>query len=81
MLASWDEMIDAVADRSGMYVGRPKYSFVRCFVEGFGAARRDGVLDGFQRWLSEQQQHSAVRNYAWGSRAPRGFRSRQRGRS
>jgi hypothetical protein len=48
-----------------MFVGRPKYSFVRCFVEGFGAARGDEVLAGFQRWLSEQPQHHAVINYAW----------------
>lgn len=67
MLVSWDEMIDLVAVRSGMYVGRPKYTFVRCFVEGFGAGRCDDVLDGFQRWLSEQPQHSAVRNHTWGS--------------
>jgi hypothetical protein len=67
VLASWDEMIDAVALRSGMFVGRAKYSFVRCFVEGFGVGRGDDVLDGFQRWLSEQPRHSAVRNYAWWS--------------
>lgn len=65
MLASWDEMIDAVATRSGMFVGRPKYSFVRCFVQGFGTGRGDDVLEGFQRWLSEEPQHSTVRNYAW----------------
>ena len=67
MLASWDEMIDAVAPRTGMYVGRAKYSFVRCFVEGFGVGRCDDVLDSFQRWLIEQPQHSAARNLIWGS--------------
>ena len=67
MLASWDEMIDAVAGRSGMYVGRPKYAFVRCFVEGFGASRSDGVLDGFRQWLGKQPQHSAVSNHTWSS--------------
>ncbi len=65
MLFSWDEMIDAVATRSGMFVGRPKYAFVRCFVEGFGAGRGDDVLGGFQRWICEQPQHHAVNNYAW----------------
>jgi hypothetical protein len=65
VLASWDEMIDAVAPRSGMWVGRAKYSFVRCFVEGFGVGRGDDVLGSFQRWLSEQPQHSGVKNYAW----------------
>lgn len=48
-----------------MWVGRPKYAFVRCFVEGFGAGRGDDVLQGFQRWLSEQPQHSKVNNHAW----------------
>jgi hypothetical protein len=67
VLDSWDEMIDAVAPRTGMYVGRAKYSFVRCFVEGFGAGRGDDVLAGFQRWLSEQPQHNGVKNYAWWS--------------
>jgi hypothetical protein len=67
VLASWDEMIDAVSARSGMWVGQPKYSFVRCFVQGFGAGRGDDVLDRFQRWLSEQPQHQGVKNYAWWS--------------
>lgn len=49
VLASGDEMIDAVALRSGMWAGRPKYSFVRRFVEGLGAGRGDDVLEGFQR--------------------------------
>jgi hypothetical protein len=65
MPASWNEMIDAVAARSGMWVGRARYSLVRCFVQGYGAGRGDDVLDRFQRWLSEQPQHASVRNYAW----------------
>jgi hypothetical protein len=65
VLASWDEMINAIAPRSGMYVGRAKYSFVRCYVQGFAAGRGDDVLDSFQRWLSEQPQHNTVKNYAW----------------
>jgi hypothetical protein len=67
MLASWDEMIDAVAPRSGMWVGRPKYSFVRCFVQGFDVGRGEDVMAGFERWLSEQPQHHGVRNHAWWS--------------
>jgi hypothetical protein len=58
-------MVENVGSRPGMWVGRPKYSFVRCFVEGFGASRDDSVLQGFQRWLSEQPQHHRVNNYAW----------------
>ena len=60
-------MIDAVAARSGMFVGQPKYSRVWCFVQGYGFARDDDVLGGFQRWLSEQPQHHSVRNYGWPS--------------
>lgn len=71
MFASWDEMIDAVATRSGMWVGRPKYSLVRCFLEGFDAGFDDGrsgsVLGDFQQWLSDQDQHSAIKNYVWSS--------------
>ena len=48
-----------------MWVGRPKYSLVRSFVQGFGAARDDGVLNGFQKWLSMQEQHHAIKNFAW----------------
>ncbi len=65
MLSSWDTMIDTVGPRSGMWVGRPKYSLVRSFVEGFGAGRDDEVLAGFQRWMSAMPQHHAVNNYAW----------------
>jgi hypothetical protein len=50
-----------------MYAGRARYALVRSFVEGFGAARDDHVLDGFQQWLSSQRQHRAFRNYAWWS--------------
>ncbi len=67
VLQSWDELIDQVGPRSGMYVGRGRYSLVRSFVEGFGAARGDGVLDGFQRWLISQPQHRAIRNLTWSS--------------
>jgi hypothetical protein len=58
-------MIDSVGSRPGMWVGRPKYSFIRCFVEGFGASHDDHVLQGFQRWLSVQPQHRRVSNYVW----------------
>jgi hypothetical protein len=47
--------------------GRARYALVRSFVEGFGAARDDDVLDGFQHWLSSQPQHNAIRNYTWPS--------------
>jgi hypothetical protein len=48
-----------------MYVGRGRYCLVRSYIEGFGAARGDGVLDGFQRWLKSQPQHRAISNYVW----------------
>jgi hypothetical protein len=48
-----------------MWVGRARYSLVRSFVGGFGAAQDDDVLPGFQEWLSCQQQHHAIRNFAW----------------
>jgi hypothetical protein len=67
VLSSWDEMIELVGRRPAAWVGRPKYSFVRCFVEGFGAAQRDDVLGAFQRWISEQPQHHAVNNHVWWS--------------
>jgi hypothetical protein len=65
VLESWDELIDKVGLRPGMFVGRPRYALVRSFVEGFGAARDDDVLRGFQQWLSSQPQHRAIRNFAW----------------
>lgn len=65
MLASWDELIDQVGPRPGMWVGRGRYSLVRSFVGGFGAARDDDVLAGFQQWLSSQPQHRAIKNFAW----------------
>ncbi len=48
-----------------MFVGRARYSLVRSFVEGFGAARDDDVLDGFQEWLSSQPQHRTINNFTW----------------
>jgi hypothetical protein len=38
---------------------------VRRFVEGFGEARDDDVLSGFQQWLSSQPRHRAISNFAW----------------
>jgi hypothetical protein len=64
---SWDELIDNFGSRPGMFVGRPRYALVRSFIEGFGAARDDNVLHGFQQWLCSQPQHYAICNYAWSS--------------
>jgi hypothetical protein len=64
---SWDDLIDHVGRRPGMFVGRDRYALVRSFVEGFGAAKDDDVLPAFQDWLSGQPQHRAIRNYAWSS--------------
>jgi hypothetical protein len=50
-----------------MFVGRNRYALVRSFVEGFGAAKDDEVLQGFQQWLGSQPQHRAIQNYAWSS--------------
>jgi len=50
-----------------MFVGRARYSLVRSFVEGFGAAKDDDILDGFQRWQSSQPHHRAISNFAWAS--------------
>jgi hypothetical protein len=65
VLESWDELIDNLGRRPGMFVCRPRYSLVRSFVEGFGAAKDDDVLHGFQQWLSTQPQHGAIHNVAW----------------
>jgi hypothetical protein len=35
-----------------MFVGRPRYALVRSFVEGFGAAKDDDVLQGFSNGLA-----------------------------
>ena len=67
LVRSWDELIDQFGRRPGMWVGRGRYSLVRSFVCGFGAARDDGVLYGFQQWLSSQPQHDAIKNFAWWS--------------
>jgi hypothetical protein len=67
VLGSWDELIDNVGPHAGMFVGRARYALVRSFVEGFGAAKDDDVLHGFQQWLSSQPQHRAIRNFAWSS--------------
>lgn len=67
MLDSWDELIENVGRRPGLFVGRPRYALVRSFVGGFGAARDDNVLAGFQRWLSSQPQHREIRNLGWPS--------------
>jgi hypothetical protein len=50
-----------------MYVGRNRYSLVRSFIQGFGTAKDDGVLCGFQQWLSSQPQHEAISNFDWSS--------------
>jgi hypothetical protein len=66
VLASWDELIEKVGPRPGMWVG-DRYSLVRSFVTGFGAAQDDDVLDRFQQWLSVQPQHHAIKNWTWSS--------------
>lgn len=48
-------------------MGRPRYALVRTFVEGFGAARGDDVLSGFQHWISAQPHRQAMRNLVWSS--------------
>src|SRR5262249_20296711 len=70
VLRSWDELIDEVGRRPGMFVGRARYALVRSFVEGFGAAKDDDVLRGFQEGLSGQHQHRAIVIFAWGSLLP-----------
>jgi hypothetical protein len=67
VLESWDELINNVGPRPGMFVGRPRYALVRSFVQGFGAAKGDDVLHQFQQWLSSQPQHRAIDNFAWPS--------------
>jgi hypothetical protein len=67
VLGSWDELIDNAGPRPGMFVGRARYALVRSFVEGFGAAKDDGVLGGFQQWLSSQPQHRAISDFVWSS--------------
>lgn len=67
VLGSWDELVDNVGRWPGMFAGRPRYALVRSFVEGFGAARDDGVLPGFEQWLSVQPQHRAICNFTWSS--------------
>ena len=49
----------------GMFSGRARYALVRSFVEGFGTAREDDVLGGFQRWLGSQPRHRAISNFVW----------------
>ncbi|MET4225729.1 hypothetical protein [Oerskovia enterophila] len=49
----WEHLTDIVLTRPGMYVGRETYERVCSFVEGFGTAHDDGVLDGFRMWLAE----------------------------
>lgn len=66
MIKSWEDLIEKVGPRPGMWVGE-KYALVRSFVAGFGEAQDDDVLTGFQRWLSDQPQHDAIRNFAWWS--------------
>lgn len=50
-----------------MWVGRGRYSLVRSFVGGLGEAKDDGVLVGFQQWLTSQPQHRAISNFTWPS--------------
>jgi hypothetical protein len=67
VLGSWDELIDQVGRRPGMFVGRARYALVRSYVEGFGAARNDDVLDrhnaasGFGRFATPEDVGWAVR--------------------
>jgi hypothetical protein len=67
VLGSWDELIEEVGRRPGMFVGRGRYALVRSFVEGFGCAKDDDVLPGFQRWLVSQPQNRGIGNYVWPS--------------
>ena len=63
VLASWEEMINEVGRRPGMWVGRERYSLIRSFVEGFSAARDDDYLAGFQHWISAQ--HPSLSGLRW----------------
>jgi len=40
---------------------------VRSFVGGFGEVKDDGVLAGFQQWLTSQPQHRAISYFTWPS--------------
>jgi hypothetical protein len=43
------------------------HSCVVSVVGGFGEAKDDGVLAGFQQWLTSQPQHRAISNFTWPS--------------
>ncbi len=55
----WEYLTDTVLARPGMFVGRETYERVCSFVEGFGTARDDGMLDGFRSRLGEKTAHGS----------------------
>ncbi|MBD7979497.1 hypothetical protein [Oerskovia merdavium] len=55
----WEYLTDTVLTRPGMFIGRETYERVCSFVEGFGTARDDGVLDGFRARLGEKTAHGS----------------------
>lgn len=65
VIESWDELIEKVGLRPGMWVGRPTFVRVASFIDGFDAARGDEVLSGFRRWLADQPSHRRYSNYVW----------------
>ena len=57
---NWDDCLDALENRTGMYVPYPYFPTAVAFLTGFDLAQPEPVLDGFSRWMSARHDGSSL---------------------
>jgi hypothetical protein len=51
---TWDELLDALEQRTGMFVARPRLLGCSALLIGYSLARGDHVMRDFQSWMSHR---------------------------
>jgi hypothetical protein len=51
---TWDELVDALEGRTGMFVTWPRLLGCAALLQGYSIATGDHVMRGFQTWMSRR---------------------------
>lgn len=51
---TWDELLEALSERTGMYVTYPRLLGCAALLNGYSLAMGDQVMRGFQTWVSQR---------------------------
>lgn len=57
---NWDECLDVLENRTGMYLPYPYFPTAVAFLTGFDSAQPAGVLGGFGLWMSARHNGSSL---------------------